>query len=761
MQSPDVIQPAEMAAKFINLTARHVFLTGKAGTGKTTFLRSIISKTHKRAVIVAPTGIAAINAGGVTIHSQFQLPFGTFLPAIPPANLQTSAVPYNTPKTLFRHLNMRESKRKILLELELLIIDEVSMLRADVLDGIDLVLRYVRKNNQSFGGVQVLFIGDLHQLPPVVKNDEWQLMSAFYKSIYFFDATCLEKNPPIYIELEKIYRQSDDKFIGLLNNLRNNLITDADQSLLASFYKEDYHPSSANGYITITTHNRKADSLNKTKLAELKTPSFFYTATVDGEFPEGNFPTERQLELKEGAQVMFTKNDLTGEQRYFNGKLAKVTKLTSDLISLRPEDADQDIILDKYTWKNIRYNTDKRTNEVTEETIGTFTQFPLKLAWAITVHKSQGLTFDKAVVDIGDSFAPGQAYVALSRLRSLDGLVLTSLFNNRNIRQDQNVSYFSRKKEQQEDLHQQVGQEITLYLKQLVIDGFNLKPLDDYTYEHVFSYNKQENRSAKQHHLPWAEQLHARLMESRKHADSFIRQTERIFGDLQSVDFSFLIERLQKATEYFSPLFENWSNEIFEHVEAVKLESKTKEYLLELLELEDRFFSQHLRLLKAKTLIEKQAKNQPVDKTDLTNLLDTQKRNDRLQKALTLPNNKSLESNKATKSSKAKSKEPKLPKEDTKAVTFRLFNEAGKTVAEIAKERAMTKGTIEGHLAYYIAKGELQAAKIMDKTKLEKILGTIRAEKTVKLNELRDHLGKSFDYGEIKLGIAAYLAEGE
>lgn len=312
--------PAELAAKFINYTSRHIFLTGKAGTGKTTFLRNLIQLTHKKAVIVAPTGIAAINAAGVTIHSLFQLPFGTYLPKQPAVGDSHFNQQYNTPRSIVKHLQMNSIKCRIFMDLELLIIDEVSMLRADLLDAIDMVLRYVRKNNANFGGVQVLFIGDLHQLPPVVKSNEWQLLGEFYQSAYFFDALALQQNPPVYIELEKVYRQSDDVFISLLNNLRNNTVSEQDVALLKKYYREDFKPAADQKYITLTTHNQRADTLNRQSLDALKAASHFYKSEVENEFSESAYPAEHSLELKLGAQVMFIKNDPTPEKRYFNGK---------------------------------------------------------------------------------------------------------------------------------------------------------------------------------------------------------------------------------------------------------------------------------------------------------------------------------------------------------------------------------------------------------------------------------------------------------
>lgn len=763
LQPSEELHPAQLAAKFINLTSRHIFLTGKAGTGKTTFLRNLISLTHKKAVIVAPTGIAAINAAGVTIHSLFQLPFGTFLPKVAPTTTIEAYQHYHTPKSIIKHLNMNATKRRILLDLELLVIDEVSMLRADLLDAIDMVLRYIRKNNTNFGGVQLLFIGDLHQLPPVVKNTEWNLLSSFYKSAFFFDALALEKNPPVYIELEKIYRQADETFIHLLNNLRNNQVTAQDMALLETYYREDYQPQLTDNYITLTTHNHKADTLNKNSLNELKGKSYFYSAVVEKEFSESAYPAEKSLELKVGAQVMFIKNDPTGEQRFFNGKIAVVNKLSNDVIEVQVDGSRQGLVIEKYTWKNIRYTTNKTTNEIEEEIAGTFTQFPLKLAWAITVHKSQGLTFDKAIIDIGDAFAPGQIYVALSRLRSLDGLILTSLISNRGIRQDQNVTYFARTKEQQEDLSIQIKKESDAFLKHSLLQSFSFITLDNYVFEHVFSYTKDEKRSTKQTHLKWAVKMQQELMALKVNADKFLKQIERLFVTENAESLALLLERTAAAENYFNPQLEQISNSIFELIEIVKTEKQTKEYLAELIDMEAMFYEQFKKIRKAKAMLAAANSGVELTKEDVMALYNSAKREEQVKRAYTLPNkeefNPSADEFYSRPKAAKKQKAPAQPKVDTKEVTLALFKE-GKTLVEIASERKITQSTIEGHLAHFVAKQEIQASELVPARRLAEIIATIVKLKSIRLNEIRAHLGKSYAFGEIKIAIAAYLAEG-
>ena len=745
--------PAEIAAKFINYTSRHIFLTGKAGTGKTTFLRGLIDLTHKKAVIVAPTGIAAINAAGVTIHSLFQLPFGTYLPKQPttePVNQQ-----YNTPRSIVRHLQMNTTKRRIFQDLELLIIDEVSMLRADLLDAIDMVLRYVRKNNASFGGVQVLFIGDLHQLPPVVKSNEWNLLGEFYNSVYFFDAHALQQSPPVYIELEKIYRQADSVFINMLNNLRNNEITVEDIALLDQYYKEGFVPSREDKYITLTTHNQRADTLNKKSLEELGGKSHFFRAAVEGEFAENSYPAEYSLELKLGAQIMFIKNDQSGDRRFFNGKIATVIGLKPDEIEVETEGERERIVLEKYTWKNIRYSNHKVTNEIEEEVIGKFIQYPVKLAWAITVHKSQGLTFDKAIIDIGNAFAPGQIYVALSRLRSLDGLVLTSQLSRTGIRQDQNVALFSKNKQLQEQLDEQIKHESESFLRAYLLQCFDLTPLDNFVYEHVHSYSKDINKSAKQKHVKWAQLLLKDLSEIKANANKFLAQIQRLCQDKSDEGLATLLARTSAAENYFNPLLLALSKRIFERMELVKQDKQVTAFLTELLEMESLFYEQFKKIRKATGLLQSTIDGTDFTKTDVSSLLNQSEREAQMKKVYAMPNKLDFTAK------KERSKKPaaeKPPKEDTKVVSLEMFRQ-GKSIAEIASARKMVVGTIEGHLAHYVAQQEISAKDILGRKKLEAIIDAVRSLKTLSLTPIREYLGKSFTFGEIKIGIAAHLAD--
>ena len=427
-QQTFVNQKLDFVEELVLYTDSHIFLTGKAGTGKTTFLKNLPLKTYKRMVVVAPTGVAAINAGGQTIHSFFQLPFGPL-----PPNASTITAQLH---------RMKKQKLNLMRSLDLLIIDEISMVRADVLDAIDAVLRRVRRSQKPFGSVQLLMIGDVHQLAPVAKPEEWEVLSPYYDTPYFFGSQVLRKAPYVCVELEHIYRQHDDDFITLLNKVRNNRM-DADcVRLLNTRFKPDFKPKDNEGYITLTTHNYQADQINESKLEAIKEKPLKFKAVVHGTFPENTYPTKEELELKVGAQVMFVKNDPNPEKAFFNGKIGRLVDYDEDEGTLTVESEGEHITVPRLKWQNMEYTINAENQEIEENEIGSFTQIPLRLAWAVTIHKSQGLTFDKVIVDAGQAFAHGQVYVALSRCTSLEGLVLKTHITSNALVNDYSVDQF-------------------------------------------------------------------------------------------------------------------------------------------------------------------------------------------------------------------------------------------------------------------------------------------------------------------------------
>jgi hypothetical protein len=557
MHTPDAANlQFQLAADFVSYTNSNVFLTGRAGTGKTTFLKYIRSQTPKHTVVVAPTGVAAINAGGVTIHSFFNLPFGPFLPGTVSESFVADGDEngqVNDKHSLLARLRYNREKRNILRSLELLIIDEVSMVRSDMLDAIDLILRSFRSNHQQpFGGVQVLFIGDMHQLPPVVKDDEWQLLQQYYSSPFFFDSLVLKENPPTYVELEKIYRQNEQQFIDLLNQVRNNNLDEKGRQLLHTRYLPQFQPKKSDGYITLTSHNYKADSINSGELQKLPGQLYEFKAEVKGEFSEKSYPAEETLKLKAGAQVMFIKNDVEKGRRYFNGKLGVIIEISDELIVVQANDDGQKIKVSKEVWKNVRYSIDSKSQQLKEDELGSFTQYPLRLAWAITIHKSQGLTFQKLIIDAGDSFAAGQVYVALSRCTSLEGLVLHSRINPNSVFTDTRINRFGNSKPTTELLQPQLQEAKHHYQGMLLKGLFELKPilkavegLQKVVDEHQRSFNAEA--------VPYVKELSEKVTALQQVADKFQIQLKMFLSHPQlPVENEALQERIKKAAAYFA-----------------------------------------------------------------------------------------------------------------------------------------------------------------------------------------------------------------
>ena len=423
-------QELEMARNYALYTHRNIFLTGKAGTGKTTFLRRLQQESRKRMIVVAPTGVAAINAGGVTIHSFFQLTPGLYLPG---GQMVAG-------RDQHKRYSFSKQKLNILRSLDMLVIDEISMVRADLLDAIDEVLRRYQKRDQPFGGVQLLLIGDLQQLAPVATDDEWPILQQYYATPYFFSSIALNQTSFVYIELHQVFRQQDDHFVRLLNNIRVGQIDTSTLQELNSRYRPNFNPPDDEGWITLTTHNHQAAQINSRKLDQLPTPPATFHATVKGDFPESSYPTDLQLTLKTGAQVMFCKNDSSSAKAYYNGLIGRIETISGNRVSVRCDSTLIDV--EPQLWENTRYTTDSSTGVIHEEVVGSFAQIPLRTAWAITIHKSQGLTFDRAIINAGRAFSHGQVYVALSRCRTLEGLVLATPIPPSVITTDPDVIHF-------------------------------------------------------------------------------------------------------------------------------------------------------------------------------------------------------------------------------------------------------------------------------------------------------------------------------
>ena len=697
-----------LAADIVLNTSQSVFLTGKAGTGKTTFLHYIREHADKNVIVAAPTGVASINAGGVTLHSLLQLPFEPFIP-----NLEGK-------KKLEFHFKLRKSKIEMLRELDLLIIDEVSMLRADMLDAIDYLLKRYRNNQQLFGGVQILFIGDMYQLPPVVQQHEWDQMKEYYPSPFFFHAQALQNNMPLYIELKTIYRQSDQVFIDILNRIRNSCTTSADLQILNKRYNPSFKLTEENRYIVLCTHNYKADKINNDELARLTAKAVSFSGKISGDFAENSLPTDFNLLLKVGAQVMFVKNDAGEKRRYYNGKLAVVSFLSEKKIIVRFENGHE-MELEEETWRNVRYSLNEDSGDIQEEELGAFTQYPIRLAWAITIHKSQGLTFDRVVIDAGQAFAAGQVYVALSRCTSLDGIVLFSRITADSIRTDEGAIAFSRKELKQDYLQQILEQEKPYYCAERLKKAFDWSPVVRSLrsfYELVSSKtipNKEEVQKL-------VSQLYCKAEEQERISQNFRKELHSILYT-SNPDIYLIKDRVNKAVSYFhKDLQQNIILPIENHINSLKNASKVKAYLKGIREIDATLLSFLAKLEHIRYGNISLTENIIFDKVIIQKAEEVQ----------------------------VAEKKEKAQKGDSQRITLSLFNE-GKSVKEIVAERNLSTTTIEGHLSGFILTGDLSVDKLISKDKQDYLIPRLKEIPfNTPLSSIKENLPKEYSYLDIK-----------
>lgn len=746
-----ISEAAAYTLRFINQTHRSVFLTGKAGTGKTTLLREIIQTTHKSTVVVAPTGIAALNAGGVTIHSMFQLPFGGFIPdnSSPQFSQNTK---FETKATLRRHFKMSGLKKSVIKNMELLIIDEVSMLRADLLDAMDFMMQTVRKKNTPFGGVQVLYIGDLLQLPPVIRDEEWKTLRTYYKGKFFFHSHVVQQNPPLYIELSKIFRQTDDAFISVLNNLRNNQITAEDIQALNQYVKPDFDLKVNKGYITLTTHNAKADSMNAQALEDLDGKLVKYNPEITGDFPDKIFPVEEQLQLKVGAQIMFVKNDLSFDKKFFNGKMGIIKSLSSHEILVHFPEENKTIEVEKYEWQNIRYKVDEMTKEIEEEVLGTFVHYPIKLAWAITVHKSQGLTFDKAALDVSQVFLPGQAYVALSRLRSLKGLILLSPLRMNGISNDQDVMDYSLNKASDSFLENALHFETKNFIHNYLINTFDWYDLAQEWRNHRFSYAENSESSAKSKHAVWAKNQSESIEQLLEPSKKFILQLNKLFAS-ETVDLNHVSERIEAAFNYFMAPMDALVYQILWKIEEVKRTKKAKAFYDELMVLEELQTNAVLRLMKARLLIETVVSGATISKEKLTSTAIKQYKinmTEAILEEFKKVNITLIEDEKDIERYTAKKAKTKEPKKSTVQETYELWIQKN-SIQDIATIRVLTKQTIYSHFVKLIQTKAVSISEVLPEDKIQELADAFLGYKEESLNALMEKHSDKFTWDEARM----------
>ncbi|MCG8331623.1 MAG: helix-turn-helix domain-containing protein [Chitinophagales bacterium] len=809
----------ELAYQYVCFTNKCIFLTGKAGTGKTTFLHRLKDTPPKRLAVVAPTGVAAINAGGQTIHSLFQLPFGPFSPG----NARESA----------RQRRFTKRKIKLIRSLDLLIIDEISMVRADLLDGIDDVLRRYRHSSQAFGGVQLLMIGDLHQLPPVVKDHDWDLLREHYETPYFFSSHALQKTEPITLQLKHIYRQSDVDFIALLNRVRNNQMDDEVLSQLNSRYVPADKIQDDESYITLTTHNATAQSINQKKLAVLPGKTIKYEAVVDGDFPPHSYPAEQELEIKVGAQVMFIKNDLTPDKRYYNGKIGKVIKINKEEVLVQCPGDESPIDVLPAEWSNRKYKLNESSKEIEEEVIGTFVQYPLRLAWAITIHKSQGLTFEKVILDAEAAFAHGQVYVALSRCKSFEGIILRSKITYSSVRTDNKVRHFSKVAEENAPNEAQLNIAKTAFQQSQIVDLFDFSAFRKYMDRMRRVLMEYESSLLPGAMEPFKE-LDKIVEEVYPVERKFLFQLQRYFQQEGLPERNeALQERIGKAANWFYVQLTDAVKTTANKINIVTDNQKVKGLAEEALEnLQKELFTKQLCLrmaqkgfsskdyLRLKADADIDFKKSPVRRTakepgvrtgpstsahpELLRILT--KWRSELSKEEGLPMYRilptktlwgiaeslpvgrgSLESIDGIGPSRLKKYgeeliemvldycdangvEPgkdipyqetiplsKPPKPDTKQITYELYQQ-GKSIEEIAEERSLTTATIEGHLSHFIEQRTIDVTDFLPIEDVQAIIKYAGEMKEVRLSEIKAHFEDTYTYGQLKMALAYQLS---
>ena len=712
---PEINEDFQLASDFVLHTSRNVFITGKAGTGKTTFLQYIKGKTQKNTVIVAPTGVAAINAGGVTMHSFFQLPFQPFVPER--TGFGADGNSFVDIHSFFQTVRFGKAKISLYQELELLIIDEVSMLRCDYLDCIDAVLRHFRRApNTLFGGVQVVFIGDMFQLPPVVK--EWDLLGKYYESPFFFSARALQAEAPIYIELKKIYRQNETNFIQLLNKIRNNGVEQNELNLLQSLYQPGFDFKTTKD-IVLTTHNFKANEINQDSLNRLTGEIFTLKGEVWGDFEEREYPVEMKLQLKLGAQVMFIKNDSSPEKRYYNGKIATITDIDDDSVTVRCKDEVAELKIEKEEWKKVRYVLGNEADKIEEDVVGTFKHYPLRLAWAITIHKSQGLTFDKVVIDAGESFAAGQVYVALSRCTNIDGVVLLSRINQNAISTDERIIRFESIQKDNDSLLPILEVEMKVYQHIILLKVFDWRKVLRLT-DDLMDLMLEKTMANKDEAIILIKEMD---MQNRNLYDTGMKFIPKIQAALLQEDKSALNELLQRAIPYYCEyISEKLIKPLQQHIASVSTQKKVKAYLNFLHDIEQKWW-------KKIEQIEQLTFNQSLLYTGKSFL----KKEEAAHKhpALTKPKHKG----------------------DSFKETFELY-QSGKTVGEISKLRDLAVTTIEGHLAKFVESGEIDIKQFVSEERIQSIAEAVKEVGDAQLTPIKVKLGEDYSYGEIRMTLS-------